>query len=207
MLRHQATTWELLHVLFSAIDGEQPLYRAAGGGADGGGGEGNGAPANGAAGMGDGEEVELDRLAAFKRRAHMSHWLRDRARPHVEATLRSSGGSNGSDGGSSSSMGASDAIAGQLLALLSGRQMAAAAALAAVTGNPRLASLLAQAGTKAVGQAELADQLAVWETKGYEPYISKAMRRVYQLLAGQVDAVTPSMQASHWAAGCCRQQH
>ena len=174
VLRHQASTWELLHVLFSAIDGEQPLYRAG---------------ASGAAAMEDGEDVQLDRLAAFKRRAHMSHWLRDRARPHVETALRGSGGGGG----------ASEAIAAQLLALLSGHQLAAAAALAAATGNPRLASLLAQAGTKAVGQAELAEQLAVWDESGCERHISEALRRVYLLLAGQVDAVTPSMQASQAA--------
>jgi hypothetical protein len=179
VLRHQASTWELLHVLFSAIDGEQPLHRAAG--------------ASGAAAMEAGEDVQLDRLAAFKRRAHLSHWLRDRARPHVETALRGSGGSGG----------ASEAIAAQLLALLSGHQLAAAAALAAATGNPRLASLLAQAGTKAVGQAELAEQLAVWEESGCERHISEALRRVYQLLAGQVDAVAPSMQASRIAVGAC----
>ena len=52
-------------------------------------------------------------------------------------------------------------VAPQLLALLSGRQLAAAAALAAASGNVRLATLLAQAGTKSLGQAEVAAQLQV----------------------------------------------
>lgn len=85
-------------------------------------------------------------------------------------------------------------MATHLLALLSGHQVAAAAALAAATGNPRLATLLAQAGAKAVGAAELAAQLRVWEESGCERHIGAALRRVYQLLAGQVDEVTPSMQ-------------
>lgn len=53
MLRHQASTWELVHVLFRAIEGE------AAAGAD-----------AAAAEMGE-DDVRLDRLAAFKRRAGM----------------------------------------------------------------------------------------------------------------------------------------
>lgn len=55
VLRHQASTWELLHVLFSAIEGEQAPGAA----------EGPAAMQEGE----DGDELRLDRLAAFKRRA------------------------------------------------------------------------------------------------------------------------------------------
>lgn len=116
-----------------------------------------------------------------------SHWLRDRARPHVEAALR---GADPSAGATATA----DGIAAQLLALLSGHQLAAAAALAAATGNPRLATLLAQAGAKGAAAAELGEQLRVWEESGCERHISAALRRVYQLLAGQVDAVAPTLQ-------------
>ena len=71
----------------------------------------------------------------------------------MEAALRSSPATGGTT--------ASESIAAQLLALLSGHQVATAAALAAATGNPRLATLLAQAGAKAVGAAQLAEQLRV----------------------------------------------
>lgn len=121
-----------------------------------------------------------------------SHWLRDRARPHIEAALRRGAAAAG---GATT---AADATAVQLLALLSGHQLAAAAALAAATGNPRLASLLAQAGTKGLGAAELGEQLRVWEESGCERHIAAGLRRVYQLLAGQVDDVVPAMQASSW---------
>ncbi|KAL4425557.1 hypothetical protein ABPG75_009573 [Micractinium tetrahymenae] len=181
VLRHQASTWELLHVLFSAIPGEKPSAQGQ---------QGSGSGGAGAGGDGameeDEEEPHLDRLAAFKRRTQLSHWLRDRARPHVEAALRSSPASDVTTG--------SDLIAAQLLALLSGHQLAAAAALAAATGSPRLATLLAQAGAKAVGAAELSGQLRVWEESGCERHIGAALLRVYQLLAGQVDEVTPAMQ-------------
>ncbi|PSC76893.1 nuclear pore complex NUP98A isoform B [Micractinium conductrix] len=171
VLRHQATTWELLHVLFSAIAGE-----AARSGVD--------AAMEGQEAEG---ELQLDRLAAFKRRAQLSHWLRDRAGPHVEAALR---GSGGAPAGATTS---SDAVAAQLLALLSGHQLAAAAALAAASGNPRLGTLLAQAGARGMAVADLAAQLRVWEESGCERHISEALRRVYALLAGHVDEVTPSL--------------
>lgn len=66
MLRHQASTWELLHVLFSAIDGEKPV----GQGWDGGGDGGRRAGQDDAMQGGE-EELQLDRLAAFKRRAQL----------------------------------------------------------------------------------------------------------------------------------------
>ncbi len=56
VLRHQSSTWELLHVLFSAIEGEKPARRAQQG-AD--------------TAMGEEDELQLDRLAAFKRRAQL----------------------------------------------------------------------------------------------------------------------------------------
>ena len=60
VLRHQASTWELLHVLFSAIEGEQAPGSA----------EGPAAMQEGA----DVDELRLDRLAAFKRRAAL-RWV------------------------------------------------------------------------------------------------------------------------------------
>jgi nuclear pore complex protein Nup98-Nup96 len=87
----------------------------------------------------------------------------------------------------------SDALAAHLLALLSGHQLAAAAALAAASGNPRLATLLATAGARGAGRAELAEQLRVWEESGCERHIGRGMRRVYALLAGRVDDVTPAL--------------
>ena len=41
--------------------------------------------------------------------------------------------------------------------------------------------------------ADLAAQLRVWEESGCERHISEALRRVYALLAGHVDEVTPSL--------------
>ncbi|KAI3438757.1 hypothetical protein D9Q98_001175 [Chlorella vulgaris] len=194
VLAHQAATWELMHVLFSAIEGEQ-LPASAGGG---GGGNLSGSSGNGGEDQGgedghaaaadaamDAEELRLDKLAAFKRRAHLSHWLRDQARPQVKAEALASY--------QPGPAAASDSVAARLLALLSGHQLSAAAVLAACSGNVRLATLLAQAGTKGVGQAELAQQLQTWQETGCDRHISTGLRHVYQLLAGQVEAVTPSL--------------
>jgi hypothetical protein len=66
-LRHQASTWELLHALFSAIPGEAPPG-GGGGVADGNGGGGSSEGGSGGGAMAA-DEPRLDRLAAFKRRA------------------------------------------------------------------------------------------------------------------------------------------
>lgn len=63
----------------------------------------------------------------------MSRWLRDQARPAVERALREH-----------VQQGSGSEVAPCLLSLLSGHQLAGAAALAAGTGNVRLATLLAQ---------------------------------------------------------------
>lgn len=132
----------------------------------------------------------LLRLAASQYASHIpstpcSHWLRDQARPQVKAEALASY--------QPGPAAASDSVAARLLALLSGHQLSAAAVLAACSGNVRLATLLAQAGTKGVGQAELAQQLQTWQETGCDRHISTGLRHVYQLLAGQVEAVTPSL--------------
>lgn len=55
-------------------------------------------------------------------------------------------------------------------------------------------SILLQAGTNSVGQAELAAQLRVWQEAAFTPHIPHHLLRVYQLLCGAVDAVIPEMQ-------------
>ena len=69
----------------------------------------------------------------------MSRWLRDRARPALERELRQQAQQQQGAGGSGAE------VARRLLGLLSGHQLAPAAALATATGNVRLATLLAQA--------------------------------------------------------------
>jgi hypothetical protein len=75
------------------------------------------------------------RLAAFKRRAALSSWLREQARPTLELTLKAAG---------EAGVGSGDAAAAKLLTLLSGHQLAAAVGVAVAAGDVRLATLIAQ---------------------------------------------------------------
>jgi nuclear pore complex protein Nup98-Nup96 len=185
VLRHQASSWELLHALFSAlpaeIEDEDARAEAAGAGAmnaDGDGdndgdGDGDGA----AEGEGEGgAPPRLHALASLQRRAALSRWVRDRSRARAEADAR-----------------AARAPPARLLALLSGHQLAAAAATAAAAGDVRLATLLAGAGASAAARGQVAAQLGVWREAGMEALVDPGLARVYQLLAGRVDDVIPTL--------------
>lgn len=83
------------------------------------------------------------RLAAFKRRAALSKWLREQARPTLELALKTAG---------EAGVGSGDAAAAKLLTLLSGHQLAAAVGVAVAAGDVRLATLIAQVRVQGVGR-------------------------------------------------------
>lgn len=74
----------------------------------------------------------------------------------------------------------------QVFALLSGHQIEHAADAALDAGMVRLATLLAQAGTAMEVRADLHDQLALWQSEGVDADIDTPIRRIYELLAGNV---------------------
>jgi len=77
-------------------------------------------------------------------------------------------------------------VCAQVLQLLSARQLGPAAAVAAACGDVALSTLLAGAPTHAACQAEVAQQLRVWQASGTLGHIARGRLLVYQLLAGQV---------------------
>lgn len=168
ILRHQAAAWELIHALFSSLPAEESAQE-----------EDQTMTADGDA-FPDGSGAPTMRLAAMQRRAELSRWLRDRSRAAVERAARAA--PPGPEG-----------TPARLLALLSGHQLAAAAAAAAVSGDVRLATLLATAGSSGAAKQQIAAQLAVWRDAGFEAHIDPTLRQVYQLLAGHAEQVVPSM--------------
>lgn len=110
-------------------------------------------------------------LAAFRRRRAVGQWLRRQAKPLVERELA-----------------AVSSPAEATLRLAAAGQTAAAAAVAVAAGDVRLATLLAQAGYGARGevQAEMEEQLAVWERSDMLRLIAPDRLLMYRLLAGQV---------------------
>lgn len=160
---HEAWTWDLLRILFEALPGEEVSPAQQLGVAD--------------------DEVELSdpnaprSLAAFQRRAGLSHWLQDFAQVHLTKQLKD--GAAGCDA---------------VMAMLSGHQLAAATALAAASGDVRLAALLAQAGKRGSSTAAIQAQLQTWQDAGMVPHIDAKRLQVYQVLGGQLDAVLPTLQ-------------
>ncbi|GAA5932800.1 hypothetical protein JCM3775_002239 [Rhodotorula graminis] len=125
-------------------------------------------------------------MTAMRRRAQLSAWLEDATRPAVEAALHSA--SSGPSSSSSSSSGAA-----RVFALLSGHQVARACDAALESGNVRLATLVAQAGSSyappdAQLQGDLALQLAKWREYGVDApqLVDPAYRRVLELVSGNV---------------------
>ncbi|GAA5848692.1 hypothetical protein JCM9279_002742 [Rhodotorula babjevae] len=123
-------------------------------------------------------------MTALRRRAQLSAWLEDATRPAVEVALQSA------PSGSSSS---SKSGAARVFALLSGHQVARACDAALESGNVRLATLVAQAGTgfappDAQLQGDLALQLAKWREYGVDApqLVDPAYRRVLELVSGNV---------------------
>ncbi|KXZ47639.1 hypothetical protein GPECTOR_34g798 [Gonium pectorale] len=198
-LRHEIETWRLLEVLFARIDGEvperdtsadadpmvlatppsTPPVRVAATAA---------APvqsdfdmASGAAATGDGRGtdggaalvpvplVTRTRLAALQRRAQLGSWLQRQARRRVEEDLATAG-----------------STAAVVLQLLAGHQLAAAAGAAVAAGDPRLAVLIARAGSRSSARAQLDEQLKVWRQSGFDEAIQPERLAAYGLLAGQV---------------------
>jgi nuclear pore complex protein Nup98-Nup96 len=178
VLRHQAAAWELVHALFSSLPAEE---------------ESDDEVEN------DGDESlpkpDTSQLAAMQRRAELSKWLRERSRGVAERAAHAAAGTTAAAG--------QDSSPDRVLALLSGHQLASATAAAATSGDVRLASLLATAGSSSAAREQLASQLNVWRDAGFEPHLNHSRRQVYQLLAGQVDTVIPALNLD-WrrALGC-----
>lgn len=128
-------------------------------------------------GLSSTSSLQLDRLLSFKRRAVVSNWLEavvgDRARTDVI--------DNKGD------------VGNIILAFLTGHKIDAAAAAAASSGNIRLATLIAKAGSSSEGQLKLNAQLNVWTETGFDSTFDSAVWTVYELLAGRIDDVIPAL--------------
>ena len=193
VLRHQAAAWELLHALFSSLPADEDYSPSP-----------SSTISDGDDGMGD-EPTDTQALAALQRRAELSRWLRERSRSAAEhaATTANTAFGFGNNTTTNSSNSRSDVTPQRVLALLSGHQLAPAAAAAAIDGDVRLATLLATAGSTTRSREQLTAQLAVWRDASFDSYIDPQRRQIYQLLGGHVDSVIPSMQLD-WrrALGC-----
>ncbi|KAK9829955.1 hypothetical protein WJX72_008858 [[Myrmecia] bisecta] len=184
---HAKWTWELVHVLFAFIEGEEDgamqrddmdQDQEAQPGSERLDADGEPLPEDGVEDEDMTAELRIraHRLAVMKRRAALSRWLKERAWPEVEAVVRQQG-----------------SPLGRVAQLMSGHQVAAAAGLAAAAGDVRMASLISQAGYRSDCRADVEAQLSLWEATGFLSHISGERKRIYHLLAGAVDGVTADL--------------
>ena len=130
--------------------------------------------------MSDGSEelldgTSLEYLVVMQRRAAFSKWLKDRTHVSVTHKLDSL-----KDTGENE----------RILLLLSCHDIKSAIHTASSSGNVRLSTLLATAGSSSVAANNLTEQLRIWSDAGYMEHIDDTTSQIYQLLAGNVD---PSM--------------
>ncbi|SHO76254.1 Similar to S.cerevisiae protein NUP100 (FG-nucleoporin component of central core of the nuclear pore complex) [Malassezia sympodialis ATCC 42132] len=107
-----------------------------------------------------------------RRKAALSAWLERAVAASVQAEVRAHTAASRSTE--------------QVFALLSGHQVEEAAEAAMESGQVRLATLVAQAGGSLEMRADLQEQLAVWRSEGVDAEVDTSVRRVYELLAGNV---------------------
>jgi len=176
--RHSVELWQLVQVLFEHIEGDEVEGDEEGGAGDGGSCVDDMSVAgDDAAGsvLGGGERSKT-RLAAFKRRAAMSHWLAVKSGRAVREAVAAA-----------SATGGRDALPWALLHLVAGHQLGPAAALAAAAGDTRLAVLLSTAGRHSAITADLGKQLQVWHTAGlWRDHFSQPRKLLMAILSGRM---------------------
>jgi len=121
------------------------------------------------------DQGNLISLASMERRAKFSSWLKnnthDSMRNQLEEIKRHSGNINE-----------------EILSLLSGHDLSGAVMSASASGNVRLATLLATAGSSSEAVSCIVDQQRIWDEEGYAGHIDEQLLQVYDILSGNVDS-------------------
>ncbi|WIA23826.1 hypothetical protein OEZ85_013491 [Tetradesmus obliquus] len=126
-------------------------------------------------------------LAAFQRKAALSKWLQRKLKPAVTAAIQKVITKSNNVPGQQPQ----DALLWAVLHLMSGRQAAAAVAVAVAAGDTRLATLLAAAGQAAAGAggANIVQQVQAWARAGLLPgHFCTPRRLLLALLAAAAPA-------------------
>lgn len=186
---HATELWQLVQVLFEHIEGEGGDDKDEGSEEL----EDGGSRVDDMSGGGDEFEGSLltlgckgrsTRLAAFKRRAALSHWLAAKAGCAVRDAVTAA-----------ATAGGQEAILWALLHLVAGHQLGPAAALAAAAGDVRLAVLLSTAGRHGGITADLAKQLQVWHSAGlWRDHFSQPRKLLLAVLSGRMGEAAAALE-------------
>ena len=163
----EAWAWELVDGLWSRVDGDAAPPTGP-------------LPAPPLAPLPPGPADDGAFAAAAVRRARLSRWLRDRCASDVDAALASAPG------------GSPDRVA----ALLAGGRPSDAVFEAIRHGDVRLATLIPAAAAGDAARAAVGAAVALWDADATTPHIAPGRAAAYRLLAGDVDAVAPSLARS-----------
>ena len=117
------------------------------------------------------------RVEALRRKTALSRWLESTASSVVDVDIQAAGVGD---------------WASNVFALLTGHQVSKACDVALDAGNPRLATLISQAGGDAEYKSDLRAQLATWRDERIDVHIPETVRKIYGLLAGIADVVEGS---------------
>lgn len=115
-----------------------------------------------------------NRIMSVRRKAALSAWLEEAVAHSVDASLKSNPSAN------------------SVFMLLTGNQVEKACEAAMDSGNPKLATLISQAGGDFEFREDLKEQLEIWRDERVDVHIDEGIRKVYAMLAGVLDAVEGS---------------
>ncbi len=119
------------------------------------------------------DQGNLVSLSDMQRRAGFSTWLKYMTRTHAKRQIDEIG---------------NDCVNEKLLALLSCNDIASAVFAASASGNVRLSTLLATAGTTTSAVNSINEQQRIWSEEGYAKHIDDEISQIYDLLGGNVDS-------------------
>ena len=115
-----------------------------------------------------------NRIMSVRRKAALSVWLEEAVAHSVDISLKSNPSANSA------------------FTLLTGNQIEKACEAAIDAGNPKLATLISQAGGDFEFREDLKEQLEIWRDERVDVHIDEEIRKIYALLAGVLDVVEGS---------------
>lgn len=120
------------------------------------------------------DQGNLMSLSDMQRRAAFSTWLKHRTYDSAEKQIDGMKDDPSRD-------------YEKILASLSCHDLPGAVLAASASGNPRLSTLIATAGTMTNVVNNVNDQQKIWREEGYSNYIDGELSKIYDLLGGNVD--------------------
>ena len=115
-----------------------------------------------------------NRIISVRRKAALSAWLEETVAHSVDISLKSNPSVN------------------PAFMLLTGNQVEKACEAAMDAGNPKLATLISQAGGDFEFRKDLKEQLEIWRDERVDVHIDEEIRKIYALLAGVSDVIEGS---------------